>query len=382
MPDAVAYLDHNASSPLRPQARRALDDALDASHGNPSSVHRLGMAARAMLDDARARISAALALDDDGLVFTSGGTESNNLAILGAARASSRRVVVTTAIEHPSVLRSCEHLTREGFELRLLPLERSGRVALDAARDLADDSVAVLAVQAANQETGVVQPIDELHRIAAARGIHFHCDAAQLIGREAFEVRAHSITIASHKLGGPAGIAGLWLAADARIEPLTHGGPQERGLRPGTPAPALAHAFAAAVAATCSALGGERNAYLALRARLLEGLRRKTIDHVIFSPLESSIPNTLSVAFPGVDRLALAIQLDLESIAVGLGSACSSGASERSPVLAALGVDPDLATSAIRISFGWNSVARDVERLLETLPRALALAKTRPPRPL
>lgn len=369
------YLDHNASTPLRNSARLALIDALDAPLGNPSSTHRFGVLARATLDSARDRIASALGLDSEGLVFTSGGTESNNLAILGAARASGRRGIATTRIEHPSVSRVCERLASDGFIVRHLPLDRFGRVDLAAAHECIDETVGVLAVQAANQETGVLQPTAELHRIAESRGVHFHCDAAQLVGRETFAIAAHSITLASHKLGGPVGIAALWVRPRARLEPLLHGGPQERGLRPGTPAPALAASFAAALADAVAALENERENYRTLRSRLTSGLVDLAIDHLLLTPFEHALANTVCVSFPGVDRLALAIQLDLASIAVGLGSACSSGASEVSPVLTALGIEPGVASSAIRVSFGWNSTLRDVERLLETLPRALALAK-------
>lgn len=375
MDDRFAYLDHNASSRLRPNARAALIAAIDAPPGNPSSIHRFGVQARARLDDARQRIADALMLNPDGLIFTSSGTESNHGAILGLARNSSRRVVITTPIEHPSVLRACEQLGAEGFETRFLPLDAQGFVDLTRAESILDSSVALVSVQGANHEIGVIQPVTALAKLAARHGALCHTDSAQVVGRTPQQTGVDSITLASHKLGGPKGIAAVWFRQPELARPWLLGGAQEFGRRAGTPAPELASAFALALEESLRSLSATTEMYSDLMRRLISGLDRLGIDYQPLTPATDALPNTFNLAFPGVDRVALAIQLDLQGIAVGTGSACASGSSELSPVLLALGVTRELAASSVRISFGWSSTARDVERLLDSLPRALDLAK-------
>lgn len=375
MDDRFAYLDHNASSRLRPVARAALIDALDAPPGNPSSIHRFGVLARARLDEARQRIADALKVNPEGLVFTSSGTESNHGAILGLARNSLRRVVVTSPIEHPSVLRACEQLKSEGFEIRFLPLDAAGFVDLARAESVVDSTVALVTIQGANHEVGVIQPVAALAKLAARHGALSHTDSAQVVGRTPQQLGVDSITLASHKLGGPKGIAAVWFREPDRARPWLLGGAQESGRRAGTPAPELAWAFALAFEESTRTLPSAIEMYTGLKDRLISGLDQRGLQYLPLTPATGALPNTFNVAFPGVDRVALAIQLDLQGIAVGTGSACASGSSELSPVLLALGVPREIAASSVRVSFGWPSTTHDVDRLLESLPRALDLAK-------
>ncbi len=373
LPEPSIYFDHNAMAPPK---RVALSTFLRVQRrvtGNSSSIHRDGMRARAELDEARSSIVESLSIREGQLIFTSGGTEANNLAILGAQLLPTRQDIAISPIEHPSVTAAARAATQHrNSRLRVLPTTEHGTIDLQAIENTIDDRIGLVSIQAANHETGVVQPIEAI--AAALRGTNsiFHCDAVQYVGRRpaaALCASVDALTLAAHKLGGLPGIGALWVKDPSRFSPILHGGAQEHGLRAGTTSPALAAAFAAALRESIRTADHERERISSLRTHLLEGIRAIVPDTVFFSTARDTLENTLCLAFPGIDRFALTIQLDLSNVRVSPGAACSSGSPEPSPVLQALGVPPSLLRSAIRLSLGTSNDREQVSSFLERLPR-------------
>ncbi len=373
------YLDHNATTPLSRVALRAMWPHLFRFTANPSSVHADGRAARAALDAARATIAKCLRARPDEIVFTSGGTESNDLAVLGAA-ADAR--VVTSALEHPCVLRAAERRAGPGRTPILVRPEADGRIDANRVGDalaLGGDVSHLVSIQLANHELGTIQPVREIARIARERRAVVHCDAVQAFGKIDVDVESLGVdllSISAHKFGGPTGIGALFVRRATRVAPLLAGGSQEFGLRPGTVPVALAAGFAAAASDACAHLEETDVKLRALRRLLLDRLTARVPDAVVLSCAASTLQNTVNVAFPGADREALLIGLDLAGIRVSAGAACASGAVEPSPVLRALPIDDALARSAIRISASRENDERDVNALInalvELVPRARA----------
>lgn len=376
------YLDHAATTPIRPEVRAAMEPFLGPKFGNPSSAHRWGREARTALDEARERVAGCLGARPDEVCFTSGGTEGDNLAVLGpwrARRASGRPAIVTARTEHKAVLAAVHHAVAEGAEERLVRVDAHGVVDRDAlAQLLGDARVAVCSVMWVNNETGVVQPVAVLGAMARASGAVFHTDAVQAFGKFAIAVAALPVdllTITGHKIGASKGIGAIYIRRGTPLEPLLYGGSQERGRRPGTEdvAAAVGLAMAAELAVTereteCGRLG-------ALRDRLEAAILAGVPDAVIHSRGVDRAPHVCSVSVPGVDGEALLMALDLQGVAASGGSACQSGSALPSHVLAAMGVAPELAGSAIRLSLGALTVAEHVERVGALLPTLVAKAR-------
>ncbi len=365
------YLDWNATAPLRPPAREAMLAALDTL-GNPSSVHADGRAVRRIVEEARGRVAALVAADPRNVVFTSGGTEANALALtpqLGRDQDTvPRDRLLVSAIEHPSV--------RTGGRFRPQDVEAiavtgAGVVDLaDLARRLTATRHPLVSVMAANNETGVMQPIREVAGLVHAAGGILHVDAVQAAGRIALDINsldADLMTVSSHKIGGPQGAGALILRDEAPYiaDPLVKGGGQERGLRAGTENVAAIAGFGAAAAETLKTQRVEQECVVGLRARLEQGLRTVASDAVIFGVAAERLANTTLFAVPGIKAETALIALDLDGIAVSSGAACSSGKVALSHVLAAMGVAPDLARGAIRVSTGPATTLGEIERFLE-----------------
>ncbi|GAB6062322.1 cysteine desulfurase family protein [Deferrisoma palaeochoriense] len=358
-----AYLDWNASAPLRPEAREALLEALDR-FGNPSSVHAEGREARAVVDGARDAVAAFLGCDPAEVVFTSGGTEANALAIGSLAAHAGVQRFVAAPIEHPSVLAPLSHLEAGGWEARWLPVTPEGVVEIPP--DLRGEGFGVL--QAANHETGALQPLEAF--AAALGGTPWHCDAVQAWGRIALDLRVLGCATASlsgHKLGAPKGVGALFVRNGTPVEPLLRGGPQERGRRAGTEnVPGVA-----ALGAACQAALRDRGA----DARWMRGLAERLWNGLLgICPLaarngpeepDRRLPNTVNLSVPGLAGEVLVQALDLEGVAVSAGSACASGATEPSPVLRAMGLSAWRVEGAIRVSLGPGTRPEDVDRFLE-----------------
>ena len=346
------YLDHNASSPLRPAALDAMVEALRAG-GNPSSVHRSGRAARARIDAARRQVAALVGALPAEIVFTSGGTEANALALTGTGR---RRVIVS-AIEHDSVLKAVPGAA-------IIGVDRDGVVDLGALeRSLAASSEPTLvSVMFANNETGVVQPIGEVVRLARGAGALVHCDAVQAAGRAAVEmygIGVDYLSVSAHKLGGPAGVGALAVRSGAPLSPDRRGGGQESNRRAGTENIAGIAGFGVAADEARAGLAVE-----ALRDRLEAALREIAPEALVFGGSAPRLGNTTCISMPGVKAETQVMALDLAGICVSAGAACSSGKVTRSETLAAMGVDSAVADTALRISLGWNSAQDDIERLI------------------
>ena len=351
------YLDWNATAPLRLEAAAATRQAL-LDCGNPSSVHRWGRAARQRVDRAREAVAALAGADPGGVVFTSGGTEANNLALLGSGRAR----VLVSAVEHSSVLHAVP-----GAEP--IPVNGDGLVealALEALL-LADPRPAIVSVMLANNETGVIQPVAEIARIAHAHGALFHCDAVQAAGKLPLtmpDVGADLLTLSAHKIGGPSGVGALLIGDGVELRPMIGGGGQERGRRAGSEnLPGIA-GFAAAAAAAAAGLA-EYGRVGELRDRLESGALAAVPEAVVLGSNAARLPNTTSLALPAVSAETQVIALDLAGVMVSAGAACSSGKVGPSHVLAAMGLPPEIAQCTIRVSLGWTTTEHDIAHFLD-----------------
>lgn len=373
----MTYLDHNATSCLRPQSRLAVERAL-AVEGNPSSVHRWGRAARAIVEEAREGVASLTNARPQNVIFTSGGTEANFLALWGAvlgaedAGAPVERLLVS-AIEHDSILNTAKEIAARRPEIRFaaLPVSRHCVVDVDSLRTiLAEGGRMLVAVMAANNETGAVQPIAEVAEQVRASGGLCVVDAVQACGKIAADFAAADyVTISAHKLGGPQGIGALVMRDDAPFAAVIRGGGQESNRRAGTENVAGIAGFGAA-AKLCR--GDDTARLAALRDRFEAGLRRHFPDVVVFSEEARRVPNTSCFALPGIAAETALIALDLDGVMVSSGAACSSGKVRPSHVLRAMGVSADLTRSALRVSLGWNSTESDIEAALASLEKLAA----------
>ena len=368
------YLDHNATTPLHPLVADRMAQALREVWGNASSVHHFGQQAKAALDEARGSVATLLGADPAEIVFTAGGTESDNLAIRGAAEAleaSGRKHLITTAIEHEAVLNTMKSLARRGWRVTTLPVDATGIVSPDRVREAITGDTALVSVMYANNEIGTIQPVTEIAAIAHEHGALVHTDAVQTAGK--LPINVHSLgvdllTIAGHKFYGPKGTGALWVRRGLRlVSPLT-GGRQERSRRAGTEnVPALVGLGVAAEAAGRTlAAEGERLA--ALRDRLEEGVLSTIAGSSRNGAQAPRVPNTSNISVDRIESESVLIGLDLAGIAVSSGSACSSGTLEPSHVLKAMGL-PHLRTlGSIRFSLGASNTETDIDRVLEVLP--------------
>ena len=368
MADRV-YLDWNATTPLRPEARAAMAAAWDLP-GNPSSVHAEGRHARRLLEDARAAVAAAVGAMPSNVVFTSGGTEANALALTPGLHGASGRPMerlLMSAVEHASVMAGGRFAPKA---IARVAVTRSGVVDLDDLRGkLASGPPALVSIMAANNETGALQPIREAAEIVHEAGALLHVDAIQALGKIPVDIKslgADLVTVSAHKIGGPKGVGALILGEGISTgEPLLSGGGQERGRRAGTENVVGIAGFGAAVKAAVAACEGDRRRLERLRDRLEAGLRQ-TPGMIIFSESVQRLPNTALFAVPGLRAETAVIGFDLEGIAVSSGSACSSGKVQPSHVLEAMGLGPKLAQGAVRLSLGWSTTEADIESCLQS----------------
>jgi cysteine desulfurase len=366
------YLDNNAGAPLRAEAVAAISRLLAAGAGNPSSVHRAGQRSRRMLEAARAQVAAIVGAPARQIVFTSGGTESNNLAIFGALTAASRRrKIISSEIEHSSILAPLAELERRGFEVVRVAPDPDGRV--DTARVLAalDSETALVTLGLANSEVGTIQTVAPLASKCRKAGALLHIDAAQAVGRIPVDVealRCDLMTLSGHKLGAPAGIGALYVRDFTHFAPAIFGGPHENGIRGGTPNLLGAVAFGAAAEAAMNAIETESERIGSLADSLLARLCEAIPGLRLNGPTVGRLPNTLNLTFPGVLGESMLIALDLEGVEVSMGSACAAGAVEPSHVLRAMGRSVTDARSSLRISLGWNNSANEIDAVAAIVP--------------
>ena len=368
------YLDHNATTPVDPAAAEAMARALKDLFGNPSSVHYWGQQAKAALDDARSAVAALVGAEPFEIVFTSSGTEADNLAIRGAAEAlesSGRRHLVTSGIEHEAVLNTFKALARRGWNTTLLPLDATGVVSPDRLRDALTDDTALVSVMHANNEIGTIQPVAELARIAHARGALFHTDAVQSAGKIPVNVRTLGVdllALSAHKFYGPKGAGALWIKRGVRLLPVSTGGKQERNRRAGTENTPGLIGMGVAAAHAMAKLSTEGARLTVLRDRLENGILASVPNTDVNGARDSRVPNTSNISFDRVEAESLLIALDLEGIAVSTGSACSSGTLEPSHVLRAMNLPTHRAQNSIRFSLGAGNTEEQIDRVVAVLP--------------
>ena len=372
-----AYLDHNATSPLRPEGSAALRAAVEQRLGNPSSIHEEGRAARRAVEEARARVAALVGVPAAEVVFTGGGTEAVASAILGvcARLPADKRRIVVSAVEHSSVLSAVHQAAAVGIEVEEVAPGPDGRIVADAmARRIGLDT-GLVALQWANNETGVLQPVREVGQAAAASGAAYFVDAVQAAGKLALDARAagaHLVALSAHKLGGPQGVGALCVREGLALQALVPGGGQEGKRRGGTEAVAAIAAFGAAAEAALSRVGPESMRLMRLRGRIEARLRGLFPDLRIHGEGAPRLANTVNCGIPGISGESLVIALDLAGFAVSTGSACASGAVLPSHVLLAMGAGEEEARSAVRISMGWSTTEEEVERFLDAVPSIVA----------
>ena len=380
MPDPI-YLDHAATTPVRPEVLEAMQPFFGPRFGNPSSLHRWGREARAALDEARERLAVTLGAHPDELCFTSCGTEADNMALIGVWRSRrdcGRTAAVATPIEHKAVLGALHEVAHEGGEERLLRVDSCG-VVDDASFDaLVNDSAAVCSVMWVNNEIGVMQDIPAMAQRAHQRGVVFHTDAVQAFGKVHIDAKATPfdlLSISGHKIGAPKGIGALFIRRGTPMSPLMFGGSQDRGRRPGTENVAMAVGLARAAELTVAEREEECRRLDALREQLETALLARIPDAVIHGRGAPRAPHVTSISVPGTDSESLLMALDLRGVACSAGSACQSGSITPSHVLSALGIPADLASAAIRMSLGSLTTDDAVARVAELFPALVEKAR-------
>ena len=371
------YLDHNATTPVHPRVLEAMLPCLKENFGNASSIHAEGRAARAVIDRARAKVAALLGASAEEIYFTSGGSESNNLALRGLVELHEDRKgrIVTSAVEHDAVLKPAARLAGLGYEVLTLPVDSYDRVAPDDLRNcLAGGKALLVSIIAANNEVGTLQPVEELGRVCREFSVPFHVDAVQAVGRIGLDLKTLPVdllSLSAHKIYGPKGTGVLYIRKGVRLAPQILGGSHERRLRAGTENTAGIAGLGVACELARAELEQLKDQQAALRERLWTGLRNNLEGvHLNGHPVHR-LSNTLNVSFEGVEGEALLLNLDLRGIACSSGSACASGSLEASHVLTAMGVPPELAQASVRFSLGRDNTAEEIDRVIEEISRVV-----------
>ena len=371
----MVYLDNNATTQPAPEVVAAMLPYLTDLYGNASSVYRFGQRARQAVDEARAQVAALIGCDDSELVFTAGGTESINTALRGLLLSRSpRNQIVTSTVEHSAVRELCKHLGQGGAEVVAVPVDETGALDLDRLESAVGPDTALVTIMWANNETGVVFPVERIARLCKARGVPFHCDATQAVGKVPVDVHATPIdamSFASHKFHGPKGVGGMFVRRGVRVRPLMIGGPQERGRRGGTEnVPGIVGMGKAAELAQSSL--PKMAAVGRLRDRFEQSVIESIDDARVIGATVERVPNTSNIGFSRLEAEAILLLLSEADVCASAGSACSSGSLEPSPVLMAMGVDGRLAHGAVRFSLSRYTTDAEVDRALAILPPIIA----------
>lgn len=368
------YLDNNATTPVLPAVFEAMRPYFGENFGNASSIHHHGQETRAAVENAREAVAGLLGCQPAEIVFTSGGTEGDNLAIAGLVEAGAH--VITSSVEHHAVLHACKHLTDTNCELTVLPVDGRGLVDPEDVRRALRQNTRLISIMMANNETGVLQPVEEIGAIAAEAGVRFHSDAVQAAGKISIDVMrigCHALSISGHKMHAPQGVGALFVRKGTRLKPLFHGGRQERSRRAGTEnVPGIVALGKAAQMAKDALDRGEDRVLAALRDKLQNGILSQVSDATVNGEGAPRVPNTSNIRFEHIEGESLVIALDLKGLAVSTGAACSSGAIEPSHVLTAMGLRSDQARASIRFSLGKQTTAEDIEYALKLVPETVA----------
>ncbi len=366
------YLDYSAASPLRPEVAAVMIRVLEGGQGNPSSIHRQGHRARVIVEEARESVAALLGALAEEVVFTSGGTEANNLALFGAARIGSRGHLVVTDLEHSSVLQPARQLAAEGHALSRIKPDSEAKIDPEAVLREVRSDTRIVSVMHSSNEVGTLQPVAEIARGLPARRPLLHTDAVQSAGKvplETASLGADLLSLSAHKIGGPAGVGCLWVRSGVVLDPLLRGGSQEGNRRAGTEAVSLIAGFGVAARLALAELPGESERIRLLRDRLEEEMERRIPGARFHGRLARRLPGIVSVALEGCPGEEVVMALDLEGISVSTGSACAAGTVRPSHVLAALGCSEEESRSTLRISLGRETAPGDLVRFVETLSR-------------
>lgn len=367
------YFDHNATTPIRPEVLAVMIPYLTEEYGNASSIHAFGQKARGAVEEARAQVAALVGARPGDVMFTSGGTESNNYAVLGAVGAAPGKTkhVITSAIEHVAVLDTCRALAGQGIELTILPVSREGLVSPEDVRAAIRPETVLITIMLANNETGVIEPIEAIGKIAKEKGIVFHADAVQAAGKIPIDVEKLGVdllSISAHKFSGPKGVGALYVRKGIQLAPLFYGGHSERDRRPGTEDVAAIAGMGKAAELARTGLSEDARHVGALRDRLERGLLERVPHAWVNTAHAPRVPNTTNMTFPFIEGEAMVIALDLKGIACSTGAACSSGAVEPSHVLLALGLPPEDARATLRLSLGHQTTEAEISVALDAIP--------------
>jgi cysteine desulfurase len=368
------YLDNNATTPVMPEVFEAMRPYFGEQFGNASSIHHHGQQTRAAVEDARESVASLLGCRASEIVFTSGGTEADNLAVAGLAGAGDH--IITSSIEHHAVLLACKHLEEMGAEVTVLPVDGRSLVDPGDVRRALRPNTKLISVMMANNETGVLQPVEEIGKIAAEAGICFHTDAVQTAGKVAIDVAqigCQALSISGHKIHAPQGVGALYVRKGTRLQPMLYGGRHERSLRAGTEnVPGIVGLGKAAQLAKAALDRGDSKKMAEMRDRLQQTILAQVEQTGVNGDGAPRVPNTSNIHFDHIDGEAMVIALDLKGVAVSTGAACSSGAIEASHVLVAMGLRPDQARASIRFSLGKQTVAEDIDYALALVPETVA----------
>jgi len=380
MSERRVYIDYNATTPLKEEVKAAMISDFDV-FGNASSMHTRGRLAHARVEEARAAVGILLGVNPDRVIFSSGGSESNNTVFEtmrhlasepdGSPKKDGRNEIITTAIEHPCVLNSGEYSKELGFPVHFLPVDENGKIKMDFYKSVLSEKTLLVSVMMANNEIGTIQDLKEITRMAKEAGAWVHTDAVQAVGKipvNAADLGVDYLTMSAHKIYGPKGIGALYVKKGAPLFPLIHGGHQEEGFRAGTYNNTGILGFGKAAALAVRDLDEYRKRTSALRTKLRDGIVQKIPNIKINGHPSDVLPNTLNVSFPGAEGEAILLSMDIAGIEASTGSACASGSLEPSHVLMAIGVGPELAHGSIRFSLGWGSTEEEVDYILDTLP--------------
>ena len=367
------YLDNSATSPIREEALEAMVDAYSNAFGNSSSVHAFGQAAQKVIEDTREEFAGCIGAESEEIIFTSGGTESDNLAIRGVVMAARKKGghIITCSTEHHAVLHCCQALEEEGYDVTYLPVDSEGIIDLDQLREALNERIVLISIMLANNETGTLQPLKEISGIAREQGIIVHSDVVQAVGKiplDVNELGVDMLSFSGHKFHGPKGVGALYIRKGVEVTPLLQGGHHERGLRPGTMNVPGIVGMTRALKLDTEELE-ETGAYLReLKEILASGITRNIKGVYRNGSIEHSLPNILNVSFEGADGESLLLNLDLMGVAVSTGSACTSGSTEPSHVLLAMGIPPRLAQCSLRFSLSRINRREEIDYVIDILP--------------
>jgi cysteine desulfurase len=371
------YLDYNATTPVEPEVLDAMLPYFSAEFGNAASIHTFGQKARAAVETAREQVAALIGARPQEIVFTSGGTESDNHAIFGIVEAapSPKKHVITSLVEHEAVLNACQALEKKNVSVTYLGVDRDGQIDLEELSRAIRPETVLITIMHANNELGTIQPLEEIGRIAKEADVYFHTDAVQSAGKIPIDVnqlQVDLLSISGHKLYAPKGIGALYVRAGTHVRQLLYGGHHQRGFRPGTENVASIVGFGKAAELARKSLAEDAQRLSALRDQLQQGLLRSVPQSHVNAGASPRTPNTTNLVFPGVEGEALLIALDLKGLACSTGAACSSGAVEPSHVLTAIGLPPEEARASLRFSLGRHTTQADIDFALRVVPAAVA----------